>query len=79
VFDLAGNTLEWVADWYQSDYYAESPDTNPPGPNAGGEKVLRGGSFGNPDPSAYLSTRRFRRTPQGSDVDIGFRCAGSVP
>jgi formylglycine-generating enzyme required for sulfatase activity len=79
VFDLAGNALEWVADWYQSDYYAESPDTNPPGPNSGGEKVLRGGSFGNPDPSAYLSTRRFRRTPQGSDVDIGFRCAGSVP
>jgi formylglycine-generating enzyme required for sulfatase activity len=79
VFDLAGNALEWVSDWYSSDYYGESPETNPPGPANGAEKVLRGGSFGNPDPTAYLATRRFRRAPGASDVDIGFRCAETVP
>jgi formylglycine-generating enzyme required for sulfatase activity len=68
-----------VSDWYQSDYYIESPETNPPGPATGTQKVLRGGSFGNPDPTAYLSTRRFSRAPGAADVDIGFRCAQPAP
>ena len=78
-FDLAGNVLEWVADFYSSTFYAESPEANPTGPGSGNEHVLRGGSFGNPDATAYLSTRRFRRTPGASDVDIGFRCAQTAP
>jgi formylglycine-generating enzyme required for sulfatase activity len=79
VFDLAGNALEWVADWYDPNFYAVSPAENPAGPPDGNRKVLRGGSFGNPDPLIYLTTRRFSRPPAGADVDIGFRCAQTVP
>jgi serine/threonine-protein kinase len=78
VYDMAGNVLEWVNDWYSDGYYAVSPPENPQGPDAGVRKVLRGGSFGNPDANIYLTTRRFSRAPNGADVDIGFRCMRPV-
>ncbi|MCC6188318.1 MAG: SUMF1/EgtB/PvdO family nonheme iron enzyme, partial [Anaerolineales bacterium] len=78
-FDMAGNALEWVNDWYGADYYGSSPAENPTGPESGTRKVLRGGSFGNPDVSIYITTRRFNRPPNGADVDIGFRCAMPMP
>lgn len=32
VFDMAGNTIDWLYDWYDPDYYAKSPLRNPIGP-----------------------------------------------
>ncbi len=43
--DMAGNAWEWVNDWYDSSYYANSPQNNPQGPDDGTSKVLRGGSW----------------------------------
>jgi formylglycine-generating enzyme required for sulfatase activity len=43
--DMAGNVLEWTQDWYDRDYYAESPRENPKGPATGAYRVVRGGSF----------------------------------
>ena len=31
VMDVGGNVQEWVADWFQRDYYALSPRSNPKG------------------------------------------------
>ena len=42
--DMSGNWWEWCADWYASDYYQVSPESNPRGPDTGTSRVLRGGS-----------------------------------
>lgn len=43
--DMVGNVWEWVQDWHGDRYYAESPETDPPGPASGTVRVRRGGSW----------------------------------
>lgn len=74
VYGMAGNAAEWVADWYDEQYYATSPESNPPGPALGKQKVLRGGSFG--DPTLLLqSTSRESYFPTDNGPYVGIRCA----
>ncbi len=43
--DMAANVEEWVADWWDTEYYAQSPFRNPQGPESGNRQALRGGAF----------------------------------
>ena len=74
VFHMAGNAAEWVADWYERDYYQKSPGKNPSGPVTGEKRVLRGGSWADV-PSALRVTARFSAEPDFEDRTMGFRCA----
>ncbi len=76
VHDLAGNALEWVSDWYDENYYANSPVENPENKNPSNflGRVLRGGSWRKP-PLKVRSTMRYTLLPNLSDNTIGFRCA----
>jgi len=73
VFDLLGNTWEWVADWYAEDSYQHYDSRNPKGPNGGKFRVVRGGSHADPPGSVSMSTRGFR-PPHLPGTSLGFRC-----
>jgi formylglycine-generating enzyme required for sulfatase activity len=74
--DGAGNVLEWVADWYQETYYRDSPGQNPPSPEHGTYRVLRGGSYTTTGGDIRI-TSRSKMMPDFRDETIGFRCANS--
>ena len=73
-FDMEGDAFEWVADWYDPDYYAASPSDDPLGPDTGDQRVVRSAAF---DTDAYLlgSARRSSADPASHTNELSFRCA----
>jgi sulfatase modifying factor 1 len=80
IYNMAGNVAEWVQDNYSTSFYAESDGAlDPVMENGGNTKVFRGGSFANTDSDFYRASRRYSQSAGFSEVDIGFRCAQTVP
>jgi formylglycine-generating enzyme required for sulfatase activity len=71
--DMAGNAMEWVADWLDPAYYASSPAEDPPGPASGTVKVEKGGWWGSNEFVARAAYRHFEDPPTYGDKHIGFR------
>ena len=77
VMDMAGNTWEWVNDWFDFYYYRVSPYENPQGPSTGEHKGRRGGAWNATD---YRVRNDYRsiNLPEIGENFSGFRCVRSA-
>ncbi|WP_052507291.1 formylglycine-generating enzyme family protein [Desulfonatronovibrio magnus] len=74
IYDMSGNVLEWVSDWYSDNYYSVSPRDNPQGPETGSSRVIRGGSWIFDAWDCRAAIRPYV-TPGFRDFSLGFRLA----
>ncbi|SPJ33560.1 formylglycine-generating enzyme family protein [Kushneria phyllosphaerae] len=58
IYQMGLNGFEWVHDWYSPDYYKNSPENNPTGPENGEEKIRRGGELAGEDRDLLTVNRR---------------------
>jgi len=77
LYDVHGNVLEWVQDWWGPSYYgqfAEKPTPDPGGPSfRGSRRVLRGGGW-HITACHCRSSSRYAADP-AANVPVGFRVA----
>ena len=74
IYDMSGNVWEWVNDWYDRNYYKDSPKDNPKGPNSSTRRVGRGGGWSSLARGVHASNRYIGK-PGSSSSYIGFRLA----
>ena len=70
LYDMTGNVWEWCQDWYGD--YPSGSVTDSIGPRSGSICVLRGGGWISGARSCR-SANRFRGTPSGTSINLGFR------
>jgi formylglycine-generating enzyme required for sulfatase activity len=75
--DVLGNVWEWVNDWYDQNYYRNSPAQDPLGPTSGQVRVLRGGAWVSVPWVVRVSFRSSYNPANGNNID-GVRCGGEV-
>ena len=77
LFDICENVHEWCGDWFDPNYYAQSPEHNPRGPETGHRRASRGGSWRHHIKVARCSARS-SIPPEFQYADYGFRVACDI-
>jgi formylglycine-generating enzyme required for sulfatase activity len=71
---MHGNVWQWCQDRYGEGYYSNSTLKDPPGPEGGDARVLRGGAWLNEAASCRAGCR-YQSAPGVRHNDCGFRVA----
>lgn len=77
LYDMSGNVSEWCWDFYDAEYYKNSPKDDPRGSDIGGYRIVRGGSWRNLQPEVRCASRR-EKSPGKGNFTTGFRLARSA-
>jgi len=74
IHDMLGNVWEWCSDFYDADYYSQSPPVDPTGPAKSlyGYRVLRGGSIYYKPRACRHGNRAYFQSSR-TEKHIGFR------
>lgn len=80
LYSVTGNTWEWCADWFDTEFHRTASRDNPSGPPSGSSRVMKGGSFlcHKSYCNRYRVAARSSNTPDSSTSNLGFRCALSA-
>lgn len=77
VYQMIGNVAEWVADWYDPEYYRAATDRNPQGPEKGTHKAFRGAGWID-STTTVRAAQRNGTDPHAAMNWLGFRCARDI-
>jgi formylglycine-generating enzyme len=78
LYDMTGNVWEWMSDWFDEQYYANSPKDEPGGAASGETRALRGGYWGDLANFVRVS-RRIGLVPAARAPGNGFRVVLPAP
>ena len=71
IYDMCGNVWEFCWDYFNENYYSQSPRQDPAGPELGDERIMRGGAWSD---DAYFNRIFFRNhykeNARGSNVGL---------